>query len=172
MSNKDILETAKEIIESEVTLDESTPEVEADSKGTVNTKSKGEKPAESPSVNTDSIEDEDIYSADGAGAKVNEPEADEDEADENADSVDMKASSAAATQEHMDALFGGEELSEDFRNKAEVIFSSAINERSEAIRSELQEAFDAQLAEETDKISNELSEKLDDYLNYVVKEWK
>ena len=74
-------------------------------------------------------------------------------------------------KEHMDALFGGEDLSEDFRNKASVIFESAISERVEAKTAELQEQYDVRLAEELETVTNELTAKLDDYLNYVVKEW-
>ena len=74
-------------------------------------------------------------------------------------------------KEHMDALFGGEEISEDFRNKAEVIFKSAINERVEAKVASIQEEFDAKLETETQTIAEELTNKLDEYLNYVIKEW-
>lgn len=177
MSNKDILETAKQIIEAEV-IDEApeaspvAPEVKPKKKGAANVDADGDKPEQSPSVNTDSIEDEDIYrSADGVTAKIAEPVADESDAGGNATTVSMKTSSASETQEHMDALFGGEDLSEDFRTKATTIFTAALNEREKAIRTEIQEAFDAKLEEEIDSVSNELSEKLDDYLNYVIKEW-
>jgi hypothetical protein len=172
MSDKDILQVAKEILENEQVLDEQQPEVKPKKKGATNVDAEGDKPEASPSVNTDSIEDEDIIKTiDGKTAKVIEPDADDDDAEDNADQVAMKASSAAATQEHMDALFGGEELSEDFRNKATTIFAVALKEREDAIRQEVQESFDAKLEEEVDTISNSLSEKLDDYLNYVVKEW-
>jgi len=181
MSEQDILEVAKNILENDANeaevLDEApelTPapaEVTPKKKGSVNVDAKGEKPDESPSVNTDSIEDEDIYRSDGAGAKVIEPDAGEDAEGTNKATVATKPSSAAATAEHMDALFGGEDLSEDFRNKATVIFEAALAEREEALRTEIQESFDVALAEETERISTELSEKLDDYLNYVVQEW-
>jgi hypothetical protein len=172
MSDKDIIAVAKNILESEnLTLDEVSTEVKPDKKGAVNVDAKGSKPKESPSVNADSIEDEDIYSADGAGAVVPEPEAKDGDAEKNKKTVDAQASSASATAEHMDALFGGEDLSEDFRNKATTIFTAALSEREEVLRTEIQESFDVALAEETDRISTELSEKLDDYLNYVIKEW-
>tara|TARA_Y100000310_G_scaffold344041_1_gene454727 strand:+ start:13394 stop:14422 length:1029 start_codon:yes stop_codon:yes gene_type:complete len=175
MSDKDILQVAKEILENEEVLAEASPvapEVKPKKKGATNVDAEGDKPEASPSVNTDTVEDEDIYkSADGVTAKVIEPDADDADADDNADQVKAKPSSAAATQEHMDALFGGEELSEDFRNKATTIFTVALKEREDAIRQEVQESFDAKLEEEVNTISNDLSEKLDDYLNYVVKEW-
>jgi len=179
MSDKDILQKAKKILENETVLDEApetspvAPEVKPKKKGEVNVDAEGDKPDASPSVNTDSIEDNDIYrdAESDSGAKVIEPEASEGDADENKKTTDMQASSAAATQEHMDALFGGEDLSEDFRNKATTIFTVALKEREDVLRTEIQESFNTQLAEETDRISNELSEKVDDYLNYVVSEW-
>ena len=179
MSDKDILEVARTILENEAVLDEApevsavAPEVKPKKKGAVNADADGEKPEASPSVNADSIEDNDIYqdAESDKGAVVAEPEAKDGDAEKNKKTTDMKPSSAAATAEHMDALFGGEDLSEDFRNKATTIFTAALNEREEVLRNELQENFDTALAEETARITGELSEKLDDYLNYVIKEW-
>jgi len=170
MSDKDILEVAKNILDEEKI---SKDEVEPKKKGEVNVDAPGEKPATSPSVNADSIEDNDIYqdAESDKGAKVIEPEAGDGDSEKNKKTLDMKASSAKATAEHMDALFGGEDLSEDFRNKATTIFTAALSEREEVLRKEIQESFDVALAEETERVSTELSEKLDDYLNYVIKEW-
>ncbi len=173
MSEKDILEVAKNILESEETLDETQAEVKPKKKGAVDADAEGEKPSEAPSVNTNSHSDNDIYqdAESDKGAEVPEPEAGDGDSEKNKKTLDMKASSAKATAEHMDALFGGEDLSEDFRTKATTIFTAALSEREEVLRTEIQESFDVALAEETDRISTELSEKLDDYLNYVIKEW-
>jgi len=179
MSDKDILQTAKEILENEIVLDEApetsavAPEVKPKKKGATDVDAEGETPAEAPSVNTDSLSDEGNYSSgpDGGGAEVPEPEASEGDSEENKKSTDMKASSASATAEHMDALFGGEDLSEDFRNKATTIFTVALKEREDVLRTEIQESFNDKLKEEIDTLSSELSEKVDDYLNYVVNEW-
>ena len=151
MSDKDILEVAKNILESEETLKEAPemsavePEVKPKKKGATDVDAEGETPAEAPSVNTDSLSDEGNYSTGpdgGGGAGIPAPEASDADADSNKKSTDMKASSASATAEHMDALFGGEDLSEDFRNKATTIFTAALNEREEVIRKEIQESFD------------------------------
>ena len=74
-------------------------------------------------------------------------------------------------KEHMEVLFDGEELSEDFRNKAVTIFETAINERVSAIESDLHEQYEVLIAEHTEEVTKELSEKLDDYLSYVVDQW-
>ena len=73
--------------------------------------------------------------------------------------------------EHLEAIFSGEDLSEDFMNKTAIIFESAINERVNVISESLQEAYEDALKETTQEILKDLSEKLDDYLNYVVEEW-
>ena len=86
MSDKDILEVAKDILESEETLDEvATDEVKPKKKGSVNADADGEKPEASPSVNTDSHEDSDIYqdAESGKGAVVAEPEASDGDSKKN-----------------------------------------------------------------------------------------
>lgn len=77
----------------------------------------------------------------------------------------------AATDEHLQALFGGENLSEEFMNKASVIFEAAINERTEAIREQILRESATLLEQEVSKTVNELATRLDEYLNYVVEEW-
>ena len=74
-------------------------------------------------------------------------------------------------KEDLDALFTGEELTEDFKEKASVIFESAINMRVEELREEIEAESAAQLEEEKEEFRNELSAKMDDYLSYVVEEW-
>ena len=74
-------------------------------------------------------------------------------------------------KEDLDALFTGEELTEDFKEKASVIFESAINMRVEALVEEIEAETAAQLEEDKEEFRNELSEKMDDYLSYVVEEW-
>jgi len=69
------------------------------------------------------------------------------------------------------ALFGDEDLSEDFKEKAATIFETAvvtkINEHIETYKSTINESF----AQDTQAIKEELSEKMDTYLDYVVEQW-
>lgn len=74
-------------------------------------------------------------------------------------------------KEHLIAMFDGEELSEDFRNKAVAIFEAAINERYDAIASRLEEAYEQTIEENTEKILDELSSRLNDYISYIAEEW-
>ena len=74
-------------------------------------------------------------------------------------------------KEDLDALFSGEELTEDFKEKASIIFESAINMRVETLREEIEAESAAQLEEDKEEFRNDLSDKMDDYLSYVVEEW-
>ena len=74
-------------------------------------------------------------------------------------------------KEHADALFGGEDLSEEFKNKAITVFEAAVHERVTAIESDLLEQYEQKLSEEVEEVTESLTTKLDDYLNYVVEEW-
>lgn len=73
--------------------------------------------------------------------------------------------------EHLEALFNGETLSEEFMNKAATIFEAAVNERVNAMREEVLSEAATVIQEEVEKSVNELAERLDDYLGYVVEEW-
>ena len=73
--------------------------------------------------------------------------------------------------EDVDALVAGEELSEEFREKAVTIFEAAVTAKVNAEVSALQEAFEATLTEEVEKIQKELAAKVDDYLSYAAEQW-
>ena len=75
------------------------------------------------------------------------------------------------TKEAVSALFSGEDLSEDFQNKATTIFEAAINEQVKAIEEDLRNQYETALTEEVETLNEELTTKLDDYLNYVVEQW-
>jgi hypothetical protein len=74
-------------------------------------------------------------------------------------------------QEHVDALFQGEELSEEFKAKALTIFEAAVKQKVEAEIALMEQAFAETLEEEVASIQEELSSNVDDYLNYVVEQW-
>lgn len=73
--------------------------------------------------------------------------------------------------EHVEALFAGENLSEEFKQKAVTIFEAAVKQKVEEEIANLEEAYAETLDEEVQKIHAELSENVDDYLNYVVENW-
>lgn len=101
----------------------------------------------------------------------------------NKASIDAKPSAASSSmKEDMDALFNGEELSEDFKDKATTIFEAAVSARVDSLVAEaaakLQEEQEAAIAEATKALeedytakTEELAANLDDYLGYVVEQW-
>ena len=72
---------------------------------------------------------------------------------------------------HVNALLEGEGLSDDFKEKASIIFEGAVNSKVDASVENLKEQFDVQLEQATQEVRSELSEKIDSYLNYVVEQW-
>jgi len=73
--------------------------------------------------------------------------------------------------EDVDALVAGEDLSEEFRQKAVTIFEAVVTEKVNAEVAALQEAFEATLTEEVESIKTELAAEVDDYLSYVAENW-
>jgi len=71
----------------------------------------------------------------------------------------------------VNALLEGEELSEEFQEKAKTIFEAAINSRVAAIKESLEKEADSIIAEEVEGIKTELNERVDSYLEYVADEW-
>ena len=74
-------------------------------------------------------------------------------------------------EDDVNALLGGEELSEEFREKAKTIFEAAINSKVIAIREEIVREHEEKLSEEVEEIKVELQERVDSYLEYVADEW-
>jgi len=95
-----------------------------------------------------------------------EEDDDDDDEDEKDDEDDKKA-----MKEDLDALFNGENLSEDFMNKAATIFEAAVTARVNAREEQIQEQYAEILEQVTEQLKEELTTKVDDYLNYVVEEW-
>jgi hypothetical protein len=74
-------------------------------------------------------------------------------------------------KEDVDALFNGESLSEEFRDKATTIFEAAVKSRVEVVLEQVIAKNEEYLSEATNGIEAELTEKVDEYLNYVVEQW-
>ena len=74
-------------------------------------------------------------------------------------------------QEDIDALIAGEELSEEFQEKAKTIFEAAINAKVAQIREQLEAENAQKFAEEVAAAKESLAERVDSYLEYVSDEW-
>ena len=74
-------------------------------------------------------------------------------------------------EEDVTALVEGEELSEEFKEKAKTILEAAIKGKVVQIKEVLQTEYDAKLLEEVEEIKGALNERVDSYLEYVADEW-
>ena len=74
-------------------------------------------------------------------------------------------------EEDLQALIEGEDLSEEFQDKARTIFETAIKTKVGEIKEELNDSYAKALVEELDTIKNGLTERVDAYLEYVADEW-
>jgi hypothetical protein len=103
-----------------------------------------------------------MCNGEGYGAKEEES-VDESTLEDRLSSVDVS--------EDVSALTEGEELSEEFKDKAATIFEAAVKSklRSEVERIEMSKT--QEIAEEINRVRDELTEKVDSYMNYVVEEW-
>jgi hypothetical protein len=119
---------------------------------------KGAKPAEAMK------EEEDLeYDEDEELLEASEEEDDEDEEDEMMEEYDI--------EEDVNALLDGENLSEEFQEKARTIFEAALRSKVSEIKETLEEQYSNVLAEEVEEIKAELAERVDSYLEYVADEW-
>jgi hypothetical protein len=74
-------------------------------------------------------------------------------------------------EEDVNALLAGEDLSEEFQEKARTIFEAAIKTKVAEIKEDLQAAYEEALIEEVQAVKSELVERVDAYLEYVADEW-
>ena len=74
-------------------------------------------------------------------------------------------------EDDINALIAGEELSEDFQEKAKTIFEAAINSKVSIIKEDLEKEYAKVLQEEIDSTKIQLTERVDSYLEYVAGEW-
>ena len=76
------------------------------------------------------------------------------------------------TNAELQAIVEGEAtLSEEFKEKTQVIFEAAVKSKLAEEVSRLEESYKEELAEEVTTIKEDLVGKVDSYLNYVVESW-
>lgn len=96
-----------------------------------------------------------------------------DSADANKATLNMKPSAASAKMEEytIEVAFEGEDLSEEFKEKAVTIFEAAVNAKVEMLRAEIEAESTKKLEEQVAEVTSKLSDQIDNYLNYVVEQW-
>jgi hypothetical protein len=112
-------------------------------------------------------EEEDDEEEEEGGKKKGKKE--EEDEDEDEDEEEMKEE--FNIDEDVNALLEGEDLSEEFQEKARTIFEAALRSKVSEIQESLEEQYAVALAEEVEEIKTELAERVDAYLEYVAGEW-
>lgn len=74
-------------------------------------------------------------------------------------------------KESVDEMFAGEDLTEEFKEKATVVFEAAVNLKLQEQVVALEEEFEQKLDEQVEAAVSDLTEKVDSYLDYVVEQW-
>ncbi len=116
------------------------------------------------------------------GVSANNAEANPHNDHNNEGTTLQKGAQKNPVSEHMEALFQGEELSEEFQSKAATIFEAAVQSVAEQRIAELEEEYQqridedaetivSQLDEAVEEAKQELVDKIDGFLNTVVEEW-
>jgi len=111
----------------------------------------------------DEDEEEETPKKKKKGAKEESEDEDEDEGGMKKEEFDI--------EEDVNALLAGEDLSEEFQEKARTIFEAAIKSKVAEIKEDLQAAYEEALVEEVQAVKSELVERVDAYLEYVADEW-
>ena len=91
--------------------------------------------------------------------------------EESTETTEEKVDLNSAIEEDVNALLAGEDLSEEFKEKAKTIFEASINAKITDIENQLNEEYSKKLTEEVESIKVELTERTDSYLEYVADEW-
>jgi hypothetical protein len=98
----------------------------------------------------------------------------------NQGSIDMKTGKGPKTRDAMpklsvredvEEMFEGQELSEEFKDKASTLFEAAVTARISLEVANLEEQYEEKLEEAKTEITESLEKGLDTYLDYVVEKW-
>jgi len=128
--------------------------------------------AEDEAVNTEDTVSEEEVTTDEVVAEEPTKEGEEVVAEEETTEEEVIAETEAINvDDDVKALLEGEELSEEFQEKAKTIFETAIKTKVEEVKANLEESYAATLVEEIDTVKSVLTERLDSYLEYVADEW-
>ena len=74
-------------------------------------------------------------------------------------------------EEDVQALFGDEDLSEEFKERAKTVFETALRSKIQEAADMIAARYEKALEENVAAIHQELTERVDSYLEYVAGEW-
>jgi len=141
---------------------------------------KGAKPAEAAKgmkeeeeLDTEAVveEDQEVTDEVVAEEETTEEEVVSEEETTEEETVEEEVVAEYDIEEDVTALLQGEELSEEFQEKARTIFETAITAKVAEVKESLEARYSEVLAEEVEDIKKELNERVDSYLEYVAEEW-
>jgi len=92
-------------------------------------------------------------------------------AEEESTEEEVVAEDKIDVEEDLNALIEGEELSEEFQEKARTIFETAIKSKVSEMKEELKSEYEKSIVEEVATIKEEITSRADSYLEYVAEEW-
>ena len=122
-----------------------------------------------PAEEVEADEDQEVVSE--AEEAVSEEDSEEIVAEAEETDEELVEEEGFDIEADVQALLEGEELSEEFEEKARTIFEAAIASKVETIKEQLIESYQEALVEEVVAIKEELNERVDSYLEYVADEW-
>ena len=103
--------------------------------------------------------------------KGGKSEASEDDDEDDEDEDEDEKSESYDMSDDIDALVGGEDLSEEFKSKAKTVFQAAVSAKVSEIKEDLESQKRDEVVEASNEIKEELVNKVDSFLGYVAEEW-
>jgi len=82
-----------------------------------------------------------------------------------------RAADKKKMSENIESLFDGEELSEEFMERASTIFEAAVIDRVNELKEEIASENETLVAEAIESAKTELEESVNTYLDFIIKEW-
>jgi len=117
---------------------------------------------------------EEVLSEDTEGDDDETEEDDEDDEDDDQDDEEIEYPELdldVDLTDDIEALVQGEELSEEFKDKAKLIFETVIKARLTEYQEKLDETFKLSLNQAVTQVETQLSENVEKYIDYVVENW-
>ena len=103
--------------------------------------------------------------------EVKEASEDDEDEDEDEDEKEESKKESYDMSDDVNALVEGEDLSEDFKNKAKVVFEAAVSAKVREVQEELESQKRDEIVEASNELKEELVNKVDSFLGYVAEEW-
>lgn len=121
-----------------------------------------------------------VYPGSGETEVMEDEEEDGDETDEDEDDEVEETSKKVAKEEieievdvseDVNALFEGQDLTEEFKAKTTLVFETAVKAKVKEQLVSIEKTMEAKLTEQTGAVLEDVSAKLNDYLDYMIEEW-